>query len=74
MSKAQAISAKLNKGRPAKNVTPVYSVDKNGLIKTYQSITEASKFTGILITSICNNLKNKSKKSGGLIWHYQQKI
>ena len=72
MSKVYTISAKLNKGRPAKNIAPVYSVDKNGLIKKYQSITEASKFTGILITSICNNLKNKSKKSGGLVWHYQQ--
>jgi hypothetical protein len=32
---------------------------------------KASYATGILIGSICNNLKNKSKTAGGLIWHYQ---
>lgn len=38
----------------------------------YNSISEASKLTGILIGSIGNNLTNKSKTAGGLIWHYRQ--
>jgi group I intron endonuclease len=64
-------SAKLRKGKPAQNVTPVYSINSNGIEIKYRSLTDASKQTGILITSICNNLKNLSKTAGGLIWHYQ---
>jgi len=66
-------SAKLRKGKPALNIVPVYSTDNEGMIVKYSSLTEASNQTGILITSICNNLKNKSKTAGGLIWHYQHK-
>jgi hypothetical protein len=52
--------------------TPVFSTDKDGGIIKYDSITEASRATGILISSIANNLSNKSKTAGGLIWDYQQ--
>lgn len=65
-------SAKLRRGKPALNMVKVYSTDKDGNIKIYNSITEASKLTGILTGSIGNNLTNKSKTAGGLIWHYQQ--
>ena len=41
----------------------------NGEIK-YDSITEASKITGIGITSICNNLKGLSKTTKAGIWEY----
>lgn len=62
------------KGKPAHNKRKIYSIDTNGCIIKYDSLTDASNKTGILITSICNNLINKSKKAGGLKWNYQQQI
>lgn len=72
MSIQVANSARLRMGKPAHNKTPVFSTDKDGCIVKYDSITEASRATGILISSIVNNLSNKSKTAGGLIWDYQQ--
>lgn len=72
MIKAIISSAKNRKGKPSHNVTAIYSIDNNHNIIKYNSITEASQKTGILVTSIHNNLTKKSKTSGGLIWHYQQ--
>ena len=51
---------------------PIYSVDTKNVIKNYESITDASKNTKIKVSSISNNLNNKSKTAGGLIWNYQQ--
>jgi len=50
----------------------IYSIDSFGIKNEYESLSDAFNKTGILITSICNNLKNKSKTAGGLIWYYQQ--
>lgn len=72
MSKAIESSANNRKGKPAKNIRPVYSVDKNNSIRYYNSISIAANETGILITAIANNLKGLTKTSGGLSWHYQQ--
>ena len=72
MSKAILASAQNKKGSPAHNIVSVYSIDDNYEVIEYKSIKEASNKTGILSTSICNNLKNKSKKAGGLKWNYQQ--
>jgi hypothetical protein len=71
MSIQIANSVKARKGRPSHNRCPIYSVNDKGSIIKYDSITEASKLTGILISAIANNLRNKSKKAGGLTWHYQ---
>jgi len=65
--------SKSKKGCDAKNKTPIESISSNGVLIKYLSITQAYNETGISITSINNNLKNKSKTAGGLIWHYQQK-
>lgn len=73
MSNAISKSAELRRGKPAKNVVPIFSIDTNGYIKHYSSITEASKKTGISITSISNNLSGLSKKAGKLLWEYQHK-
>jgi hypothetical protein len=42
---------------------------KNGtLINSYESLTEASAKTGVGLTSISNNLTNRSKSAGGYLW------
>lgn len=46
-----------------------YSKDDK-LINTFSSVTQASKITGILITCITNNLKNRTKTAGGFKWKY----
>lgn len=49
--------------------TPVSQYSKSGkLIKTFQSAHEASKATGIFVTSICDACNGKLKTSGGYIW------
>lgn len=48
-----------------------YDLNMN-FIKTFDSITEASLETGILFTSICNNLNNRSKKTRNFIWFYHK--
>ena len=72
MSKLYTKSAELRRGKPAKNIVPVFSTDSNGNKKYYSSITDASKKTGISVTSISNNLNGLSKTAGKLIWDYQQ--
>ena len=74
MSKAIKYSANKRRGKKAHNIKSVYSVNSKNQINNYESITDASKKTNISISSISNNLSNKSKTAGGLIWHYQQKI
>jgi len=74
MSKAIKSSANKRRGKKAYNIKSVYSVNSKNQINNYESITDASKKTNISISSISNNLSNKSKTAGGLIWHYQQKI
>jgi hypothetical protein len=37
-------------------------------IAEFNGLSEASRKTGILITSISNNIKGISKKAGGYIW------
>lgn len=49
--------------------TPVYQYLPNyELIQKYMSITEASRKTGISRTGIINNIKKRTKTSGGFIW------
>ena len=42
----------------------------NNFIKEYQSISEASKQTGITITSISYCANNKRKSGGDYLWHF----
>lgn len=42
----------------------------NNLIKIYQSISEASRQTGITVASISYSANNKRKKGGGYLWHF----
>ena len=49
----------------------VIQYDKNNrLIKTYESISEASRQTKIKIQSISQVCNNKRKTAGGYIWHF----
>lgn len=48
----------------------VYSVDKNGNIKYYNSIGEAERITGLNHGNIVRTLKGKTKRCGGYEWHY----
>ena len=43
---------------------------KNNLINTYESISEASRQTGITVASISYNANGKRKTGGGFIWHF----
>ena len=49
----------------------VQQYDKNNnLINTYESISEASRQTGIAIASISYSANRKRKTGGGFIWHF----
>lgn len=54
------------KGQPAKNKKKVVLNSKF----IYDSLTEASKKTGVSITSISNNLSGLSKKTKVGVWEY----
>lgn len=41
------------------------------LIKEFNSLTEASKSTGIAIQNISASCLGKTKESGGFIWRYK---
>lgn len=43
---------------------------ENNLINTYESISEASRKTGITIASISYSANGKRKTGGGYIWHF----
>lgn len=43
---------------------------ENNLINTYESISEASRRTGITIASISYSANGKRKTGGGYIWHF----
>ena len=42
----------------------------NNLIEIYESISEASRKTGITIPSISYSANGKRKTGGGFIWHF----
>lgn len=53
--------------------TRIYQLSKNGeQVNVFKNISEASASTGILRTSILNNLSNRSKSAGGYIWMKRQ--
>lgn len=55
-----------------KNGKAIFKIDKNGnILDEYNNITEASKENKILITSITNCLKGRSKTAGGFGWIYK---
>ena len=43
---------------------------QNNFIKEYESISEASRQTGITVASISYSANNKRKKGGGYLWHF----
>ncbi|MEB2775250.1 NUMOD1 domain-containing DNA-binding protein [Algoriphagus sp. D3-2-R+10] len=49
-----------------------YDLDGN-FIKEFKSISEASKETNILASSITQNAKRGSKSAGGFVWRYTKK-
>lgn len=55
--------------KPSRRVS-VSCVDSKGNKRTFNSITEASRSTGSLHSSINNCLKGRTKTCGGLTWHY----
>lgn len=44
--------------------------NKNNLINVYNSISEASRQTGITVASISYSANKKRKTGGGYIWHF----
>lgn len=58
-------------GKPSKNRRKVNQIDRGGnLIKTWDSIAEASKHFNLSATSIIDVCKNKYKTAGGYNWQY----
>lgn len=49
---------------------PVNQYQCGELIANYDSLTQAQNKTGILVTSIANCLKGRSKTAGGFTWLY----
>lgn len=74
IQKENAVKNNLNKYHILANeVTKkkVAQYDKqNNLLNTYESISEASRKTGITITSISYSVNGKRKTAGGFIWHF----
>lgn len=74
IQKENAVENNLNKYHILANeVTKkkVAQYDKqNNLLNTYKSISEASRKTGITITSISYSANGKRKTAGGFIWHF----
>ena len=74
IQKENAVKNNLNKYHILANeVTKkkVAQYDKqNNLLNTYESISEASRKTGITITSISYSANGKRKTAGGFIWHF----
>lgn len=57
-----------------KGVVSILQKNKNGvIICTYESVSNASKITGISQSAISNTLTKRSKTAGGFIWQYKQK-
>lgn len=55
-----------------RNGKSILKIDKNGnVLDEYKNVTEASKKNNILITSITNCLKGRSKTAGGFGWIYK---
>lgn len=73
MSSAVMRSACLRKGKKAHNIKSVVAFD--GLNSyCFDSITDASKKTGVSVSSIANNLTGRSKRTKKYIWEYKNKI
>lgn len=74
IQKENAVKNNLNKYHILANeVTKkkIAQYDKqNNLLNTYESISEASRKTGITITSISYSANGKRKTAGGFIWHF----
>lgn len=74
IQKENAVKSNLNKYHVLANeVTKkkVAQYDKqNNLLNTYESISEASRKTGITITNISYSANGKRKTAGGFIWHF----
>ena len=58
-----------NKGNGTKQILQ-YTIDEK-LVKVWDSISKASKITGISFNAISNNLTGRSKISGGFKWKYK---
>ena len=66
-------TAKERKAEKRRKRVEQYS--KSGkFINGYNSLVEVEKQTGIKKTSICNNLKRRSKTAGGYVWKYGGEI
>jgi len=63
-----SLSLRRQNGRARKRIIQ-YNL-KREIIQRYESLTIASKITGIHIANISQNLKNIRKTSGGFIWEY----
>lgn len=51
----------------------IYQYDKsNNLINIFESLSEASRNTGINLTCICECCKGRQKTAGGYIWKYAE--
>ena len=80
MAKLNSLKMKANKVflknggyKKANEITKkkVVQYDKqNNFIRKYNSISEASRDTGITITSISYSANGKRKTGGGFIWHF----
>ena len=80
MKKGHSLESKqkmsdFRKGKPSNNRRNIFSTNEHNLIIKFKSLTEASVYYEILITSITNNLKNKSKmvktKFGKIKFNYE---
>ena len=51
---------------------PVYQVKSGKIISVFDSVVQAAEQTGILRTSIYNNISGRSSHAGGYLWGYNK--
>ena len=75
MSEKQLLALEKNrhKGQMSGRVSVNQYALNGELIKTFHSIVEASKATGISVASISENVRGRNKTGGGYVWRYADK-
>lgn len=68
---ANRISKTLSSKTRPNRIIPINRITINGDVQEYESIKIAANQNNILMTSIVNCLKGRSKKAGGYSWRYK---
>jgi len=64
-----------NRTRGKARESPIMQLSMDGgIIRTYKSLHEASRQTGLCVENICATLKGRHKTAGGTKWRYIEEV